>query len=778
MISLEAYRESIKNGTTLPLFTVVDYRSVITDDYVSVDMLRTVERYENSSNYKPTCIERKIGILPEFQRLEVMTYLNESDQKCRVSIQESFVRPENYMAGLLPEQVIAVRKLLLNEASVPRLLDEAEMKEITEFTDLTGYHIWGSQMKKLLEKFGVTPMKTLNENKEHNKVKMLENEEIIDPEQFNPDANCGNGIYSTISSHFYNWLKYKNANMMYVADVVIFDDCQVAIESCYKFKMNRILLRNIRLIRDMPQWLDKDFVHRACKTHPTSISYVRDGSLEYKLQSLHGGTFMTNPSVDWNLEPYFLQVIAAQENSDIILKIRNPSLELQILAVMKCPSMVFTLKSENPMLYQLDYEYGDHDILPQIPSRFITEDMIRMHITNDNPNAITENVATAVLSMSPAFYESLFSTYTGFLFKAIQFADDLKTRLPQFVEEVASNPSLLKYMKDQPDWFQWAILRHAGAEYYMMRFLSNPTPEMLVFALDRFPTCLPDLPIELWTDDAMVRHLGADGEIEILFTEKYTPSHLLIERVFALKFPSELWESSSKKTRFYAQVNKNIDWNDNSTENVSFIEHLIEMRPEFYGSFIFPDRYKKYQSKAIAAAKQSGSVVELFSSFGYDWRFWEAESWRALLEVDFSKLPQLPRDNSCKFKSDYDALLLEFVQKDEKVFEEFHLSFRCELIEQCLEKNGSLIQHLDAPTGKQQRNAIEDDPDNIRYIEKPMDSVITLALSLEPAVFPLIQHFSNATLESRLKKTHGIKRGSSESVSSQSTEENKSPRIE
>jgi hypothetical protein len=79
----------------------------------------------------------------------------------------------------------------------------------------------------------------------------------IDTRPFNPSGSClGGGLYFTDEEHFTEFIQYGTK----IADVEIPDDAQVYADPCgEKWKADKIIIKNIREIKDLPQWQDINF---------------------------------------------------------------------------------------------------------------------------------------------------------------------------------------------------------------------------------------------------------------------------------------------------------------------------------------------------------------------------------------------------------------------------------------------------------------------------------------------------------------------------------------
>jgi hypothetical protein len=99
-------------------------------------------------------------------------------------------------------------------------------------------------------------VKILAEDLNHNGFQYKEGLNV-DTVPFNPVGSCSRGgLYFTTMQHMILYLNYGNK----IADVEIPDDAEVYKDpSGNKWKADKIIIKNIREIKDLPQWQDENF---------------------------------------------------------------------------------------------------------------------------------------------------------------------------------------------------------------------------------------------------------------------------------------------------------------------------------------------------------------------------------------------------------------------------------------------------------------------------------------------------------------------------------------
>jgi hypothetical protein len=124
-------------------------------------------------------------------------------------------------------------------------------------------------------------IKILSEDLKHNGFQYKEGLNV-DTIPFNPTGSClPGGLYFTDEKYLLDFLGYGTK----IADVEIPSNAKVYRDG-NKWKADKIILKNIRDIKDLPQWQDKKFClsllnHRFARFH---MSYVQSNDKEVQKQ--------------------------------------------------------------------------------------------------------------------------------------------------------------------------------------------------------------------------------------------------------------------------------------------------------------------------------------------------------------------------------------------------------------------------------------------------------------------------------------------------------------
>jgi len=751
-VSLYEYCKAIdwaNDRACLPDYTLVKYISHKTGKFVQVKTLNHFVAYRHISvaHYKRYSQDSDDEFIPEHQIKQLRAYLtyfscnkciDSCEEECR-ELEAEFQTREQCLEGLNEVQRETALRLLGEGVPLPAVLSDKEMAAITSFEDMLGHHIWGLQFRSLMVQLKLTAVKLLNETRLHNTVKMEENVEIVDPARFVAHSNCIGGIHATTSEHFHQWLNYNGQIMRYYAEVEVLDHSQVEVGDNWKFKTDRLVLRNVRLISELPQWSDPDYVFQACVGPRSKCAAAAAASpnvpIEYKLRALHlyPDDFISNVK-DLNLEPVVVQKLAVQHQPRLMLSLVNPSVELMIDAIRAKPELILKRDYQNSVVYGIACEFGVHtDVIGQIPAHMLTEATIRLYLGTSAFDFLSDeipvNVVTAALALPVSFYNWMMKENPGALFRLVQFMENRDALLAQFVSVVAEFPKLMNHVIKQPAEFQWAVLRETK-QPVVVSYLDSPTPEMCQFALDSMPGSLPFLP-QPWSNAAIVKH--AVFESASILDNITSMSHSLM---------LELIKASKGKESIAKKVYKQINWLDQK-----FVEQLICADPTFIESFP-KNQAEQYQLIAVNAAISQNSLNEFFIKLGGNW-YWKAETWRIMLQAIPSLMRYLPKYQG-QFGPQFDDLICEQIKVNPQFFVQLHQFFNATVIARCLVHDASHIRNVFNPTEEQQFIAVAQNPLNIQYIVRPADAVVAWAVKGNEAAFGLVQNFSNQGLADQL----------------------------
>jgi len=758
-ISLYDYCTSIvwfDNKSYLIGDTLVQYVSHRTQKQIDVSTANAVLRWRElpAESYMNNCNEAQIDFLPDHQVAELNIYiktfttsgLTEREEKCQ-AVQLAFLPTEKRLEGLNALQQARAGKLLRSGDPLPVVRSEEFLKAITCFDQMDGLHMWGIQFRQVMAQLGQVPVKLLNERKVHHDVPMLENVEIGDPAHFFPHRKCIAGIHGTTSIDFFHWLNYNHQRMKYYAEVEVFDDSQVVVSDGWKFKTDRLILRRIRLISELPQWSDPDFVFRACGSGINKCAAAAATSpltpLMYKLRGIrvHPEEYIANIP-DFKQEPFVMQKIAISHMPTLITHLDDPCLELVMDAIRVRPDLVSQLHCENSIVFQTACGLRS-ELIVDIPSRFITEDMLKLYLATNQFNflndEVPENVVEAVLASPASFYQWMMKQAPKTLFRLVQFMPNRDDLLHEFVEVVAQCPRLMKYVTNQPADFQWSVLR-ATKEGYLMQYVEHPTDEMCEFAATSLPDSLAYLP-QPWSTQAIVK-AAIERDADILDEIKVWSNELIVE----------LLKKSQGESRITKKIVRRVNFCDEK-----FVEELVRAVPIFIDQFT-RSYAERYQLAAVESAIASNSLQDLVFKLGKTW-YWKKETWHHLIKAIPTLMNSLPivknqSTSRAQFDPDFDDLICHQVSLNPKLFEDYHQFFSGPVIARCLAQDAKNIEYIADSTQEQQFIAIAPNPLNIRYIKYPFDGVIAWAVQANEESFALVKNFGknfgNKNLQSDL----------------------------
>ena len=769
--------------------SLVDYVSHITERFVKVATLNEfISMRDRAPRYYISCCKVSkrefipLGQIPELRKYIAVFEENSSPrgerrkEKCDF-MQSQFQSREKLFEGLSELQAKRARKMLEDGDEIPVLLTDEWMKWATCFEDLISKHMWGLQFRILMAKLKLEPVKLLNKLKLHNKVQMDENVEIKVPAKFIVEKKCSAGIHGTTSREFYHWLTYNDQKMHYYADVEVFDDSQIVIHDGTKFKIDRLILRNVRLISEVAQWDDPDFVFRACTSHGRTGSRAAAAAsskvpLEYKLRALRYDTdAYINNVEDINQEPFMAQKCMIARKPELINCMVNPPVELVLDALRVKSDLVLSTNCDYALVYQTRFAFSGSFTIQDMPSQFITENMIKLYLLMDdfdiyNDN-IPENIIKAALALPKSFHDWLMIQSPQTMFRLIQYMPNRNELLPTFVAIVALRPQLLKYMKNQPADFQWAVLRATG-DGTLLQHLENPSEEMLQFAMDSLPRSLEYLP-QPWSNAAIVK-FALEQDCSILDRVVSLSKPLILALVIESKGGEEIgW-----------QLSKRLDYKDEK-----FIHELLTVAPKLLQVF-YPKCFQgQYEAFAIEAAISSKSLEALVHGLGKDWE-WNYENWPRILQIHPSLMALLPKvttDRSAittqkRFEEKFDDLICEQVKLDPTLFHQFHQFFNQNVIARCIATNPQCIGDLANSSHQEQFIAVATNPLNIQYIKYPFDGVVEWAVRQCEDAFNLVQNFGSSEFKSRLSNMLKKRKHSSNGEPVASSDDTKMSRVE
>jgi hypothetical protein len=538
----------------------MDYVSHATNTRISVKMLRFMFDFPVfSSVYRDIIANRTLCFadvysvpyycnfpkeggerIPAHQIHELLRYFAADTEEKRNAIQTAFLTRDQFLVGLTSMQHTVACKNMLHGIPLPQVLQKQEIKTFKNLKDMVGKHLWGSQFKEIMKtQLKMQPIKLLNVDGIHNGVLMEIDKEIIDPVQFQPKAQCSAGVYGTAGKSIPHWLDYS-LTLAYVADMEAPDHAQVYMECENKFKMNCFILRNKRLISELQEWNDLDFVYTACTKSSTASGYNSNTPLCFKLHNAHRnpnnfiGSSKTH-LLNWNNEPLASLYVAVSHSSAIILELTNPPKALILHALNSSPLLVSRLKPS--LLDQEIVEFACHrssfECLDSVPFEFISFPMIYFYVRHHidymnscNSNAV-KNVAKAFFAIEDRekeekeekknddangyYYRTLWQLNPPIWLHINRHDTNLKRKRARYflaVDFLASNQMHLNHFTEekelQEEAYQLALISSPVCKEKIIQAIKTPTPQVLALFNKTFPFGFRFLP-QPWDPKLVVK---------------------------------------------------------------------------------------------------------------------------------------------------------------------------------------------------------------------------------------------------------------------------------
>lgn len=158
---------------------------------------------------------------------------------------------------------IVVDKSHLNEIVLNKSAGRSKVKSEKLMT--------GAQFNEL----GLKVYKLTNVSGIHREINYNAGGLIIDTVEWNP-SKCNVGMYAVKASQFYRWLDYSSliGKMYWCWTVTAPDDARVYVESALKIRFDKYILSNRRLISELDEWKDDNFVNAALHHSAKSFTYI------------------------------------------------------------------------------------------------------------------------------------------------------------------------------------------------------------------------------------------------------------------------------------------------------------------------------------------------------------------------------------------------------------------------------------------------------------------------------------------------------------------------
>lgn len=207
------------------------------------------------------------------------------------------------------------------------------MSEFLLYTEITGRDLKNLNLCKILHNDQI-----------HNDFQYQEGLNI-DSIKFNPNGNCSSGgLYFCRFEDFPLYIGYGTK----IARITLPDDARVYVEQ-NKFKADKIILSDIREIKDMKEWNDFKFCNETVNRNRYALQYVINQTPEICLAAVqqNGYTlqYVKEPTPEIYLE-------AVRENGLALQFIYNQTSEICLAAVQQNGLALQFVKKQNPKIIQ------------------------------------------------------------------------------------------------------------------------------------------------------------------------------------------------------------------------------------------------------------------------------------------------------------------------------------------------------------------------------------------------------------------------------------------
>jgi hypothetical protein len=786
------------SNCNFPASTVVDYVSLITNRRITIQSFyiflcsysihntvkngdqNTNDAYQHTFHTCKSMLSTKSQIELTFiapcQQLELISFFQKTHKEDRSALQSKFVSHDTFFNGCSEKQIVKAKELLSLGQEVPAILSEEKIKSIQSIHGIVNWYLWGSQFKEILRHIGEEPVKLIDGSKKHNNVEMVENKEIVDPVAFSVQTLCSGGIYGTFRSCFLHWTQYRTNNVMeYIAEMEILDESQVVVEEKLKFKVDRMILRNMRFISDLEEWKDDKFIDTACRGTHLAASFSSLVPALYKLSNFRSNAtnYIANKRIDWNHEPLVVIEEALRKTPRLVLQLQNPAHWMKIKAIMSEPRILLELKQDekdnvdenDQELYETACIYSSFSLIKHVPLKYITRNLIKIYPTwQPHPfHADIHNIETAMISFGLDFFQELlhFGTHQVFfvelvnLFQNAEFRDAcLMSAIPLLVQNTKLS---LHYVTKQSDAFQKAYIAHPDFKNESdLQFLKNFSEEVIKLCIAKFPHSFrffPSTDAIPWTS-AQIIDCALHKDSRVLWK---CPDAISAEVSIELAKNSQVTVQHDKWDEFLRNFASFL-MDKLVIENEEYcFETVVRLLPEVLEHLKHP-LVSTYETVAVEAAILAGTQTlhrfwtRLVGSATQTLERISSSSITRMLETDSTLILQIPRGNKRdEFPEIYHKTIIKHIQKDPDLFASISKFCSEEMIDVALEGKPSNMQYLTTVSHERQRDAILKDPRNIRFIKNPGEFTVCMAVQKDPLCIFYVQNYHSTQFQTDIK---------------------------
>lgn len=392
----------------------------------------------------------------------------------------------------------------------PKVLTDVEFEQYRTLQDIIGTFVWGYQAKIILAKLGVKLYKFTNRENNHNGFVFKEGRNV-DTVEFNTNTACAGGLYCAYSVNFYFWLDYRSFSMENVSDVEIPDDARVYFERDFKCKMDEMILRNMRPIRELKEWEDAKLVHEALLKSNNNVTRIHQDLVHtlFKLKAAKSGAYCGFENQILNALPS-VQYAMIDENPSAILEffpsdpkkinssLPTPSIHLVFLALSKEPSLILPIinakqGTEEMITFAV---HADPSQLVNVSALQINEELMKLVcealLTSQKTHKIVALLRDC-LNRNVSLSENLliwvlekFSFKDASLFYVMVTAgvDSDIIRKKAIELTCYSIKSFAESKRPVSDDLKWIALH---SDFTMLQYIKDPTQEMLDYAKTKNP---------------------------------------------------------------------------------------------------------------------------------------------------------------------------------------------------------------------------------------------------------------------------------------------------
>jgi hypothetical protein len=173
-----------------------------------------------------------------------------------------------------------------------------------------------------------------------------------DIHKFNPNFYTRGGLHFAEKKNFYRFLSFGDR----IADVIIPDGARV--EKIYEdaycgyiYKADKIIIKNIRLVKNLPEWKDEAFQKKIIEAgEDNAYEYFRNPSLEVQKMMIKTSSYcikyIKKPSRE-------IQLMAVHDDINNVKYINNPCSAVQLYVVRIKPSLSYLFKKPSEQVQKI-----------------------------------------------------------------------------------------------------------------------------------------------------------------------------------------------------------------------------------------------------------------------------------------------------------------------------------------------------------------------------------------------------------------------------------------